>query len=173
MALMEVMVFPFVQDRFQWDYKLASLSFAYVGVIMVLTQGYFIRKWIPHYGEKKVLWFGIVAMMISYFGIGLSSMIPALAIAMTILAVGNGCMRPPIVGLASVITNDQEQGYVMGVMNSMGAVGRIVGPVAGGWFYQEMGQGAPFYASGVLALLGLILYAATFAKLPNPQLKKA
>ena len=92
MALMEVMVFPFVQDRFDWGYKIASISFAYVGVVMVVTQGYFIRKWIPRFGEKKTLLFGLLAMTFSFFGIGLSFSIPVLAVMMTILAVGNGCV---------------------------------------------------------------------------------
>ena len=173
MALMEVMVFPFVQDRFDWGYRIASISFAYVGVIMVITQGYFIRKWIPKFGEKKVLLFGLVGMAVSFIGIGLSFSIAFLAVAMTILAVANGCMRPPIVGLASVIADDEEQGYVLGVMNSMGAVGRIVGPVVGGWLYQEYSQGAPFFTSGAMALIGVLLFLTIFKTLPNPQTSKA
>ncbi len=172
MALMEVMVFPFVQDRFDWGYKLASISFAYVGVIMVLTQAYFIRKWIPKFGEKKVLMFGLLAMAVSFFGIGLSFSIAMLAVVMTLLAVGNGCMRPPIVGLASVIADEEQQGYVMGVMNSMGAIGRIVGPVAGGWLYQEYSQGAPFFASGGMAIVGVGLFLTIVKTLPDPQLVK-
>ncbi len=169
MALMEVMVFPFVQDRFNWGYKIASISFAYVGIVMVLTQGYFIRKWIPRFGEKKTLFFGLVAMMLSFVGIGLSHSIAFLAVVMTLLAIGNGCMRPPIVGLASVIADDEQQGYVLGVMNSMGAIGRIVGPVIGGLLYQEISQGAPFYASGVLALLSVLIYITVRSTLPDPQ----
>ncbi len=169
MALMEVMVFPFVQDRFNWDYKLASISFAYVGVIMVLTQGYFIRKWIPRFGEKKTLLFGLVAMTLSFFGIGLSYEVIFLALAMTLLAVGNGCMRPPIMGLASVMTDEEEQGYVLGVMNSMGAIGRIVGPVLGGWLYQSHSQEAPFFASGLLALCSILLFLYIIKRLPDPQ----
>ncbi len=169
MALMEVMVFPFVQDRFNWDYKLASISFAYVGVIMVLTQGYFIRKWIPRFGEKRTLTFGLIAMSISFFGIGLSHQVIYLGIAMTLLAVGNGCMRPPIMGLASVMTDEEEQGYVLGVMNSMGAIGRIVGPVLGGWLYQSQSQEAPFFASGLLAVVAILLFVMILKKLPNPQ----
>jgi predicted MFS family arabinose efflux permease len=169
MALMEVMVFPFVQDRFAWDYKVASLSFAYVGIVMVLTQGYFIRKWIPKFGEKKTLMFGLCAMAVSFVGIGLSSSILVLGVVMTLLAIGNGCMRPPIVGLASVVTDDEDQGYVLGVMNSMGAIGRIVGPVMGGWLYQEFSQGAPFFTSGGMAVLGILLFTMIVAQLPNPQ----
>lgn len=169
MALMEVMVFPFVQDRFDWDYKLASISFAYVGVVMVITQGYFIRKWIPKFGEKKTLLFGLIAMAVSFAGIGLSYQIIVLALAMTLLAIGNGCMRPPIVGLASVIADEEEQGYVLGVMNSMGAIGRIVGPVIGGWLYQEYSQGAPFFTSSVLAMVSVALFLIIIKTLPDPQ----
>ncbi len=169
MALMEVMVFPFVQDRFGWDYELASISFAYVGIMMVITQGYFIRKWIPRFGEKNTLMFGLIAMTISFIGIGLSYSILALALVMTLLAIGNGCMRPPIVGLASVLTDEDDQGYVLGVMNSMGAVGRIVGPIFGGWLYQEFSQGAPFFTSGAMAAVGIILFVFIISQLPNPQ----
>jgi MFS transporter, DHA1 family, tetracycline resistance protein len=170
MALMEVMVFPFVQDRFNWDYKLASISFAYVGIIMVVTQGYFIRKWIPRFGEKRTLLFGLIAMGLSFAGIGISYSIWLLAIAMTLLAVGNGCMRPPIVGLASVIADEEEQGYVLGVMNSMGAIGRIVGPIVGGWLYQEFSQGAPFYTSALLAGVSTLLFLMIIKALPDPQM---
>lgn len=169
MALMEVMVFPFVQDRFQWDYKLASMSFAYVGVVMVLTQGYFIRKWIPKFGEKKTLFVGLIAMAVSFVTIGFSFSIAVLGIAMTLLAIGNGCMRPPIMGLASIITDEEEQGYVLGVMNSMGSIGRIVGPVLGGWLYESVSQGAPFFTSALLALICVAMLVVIFTHLPDPQ----
>lgn len=169
MALMEVMFFPFVQDRFELNYQQASMGFAYVGIMMVLTQGYFIRKWIPRFGEKKVLLSGIIMMALAFFAIGFSYSISFLAIAVTFLALGNGCMRPPITGLASVLTTEDEQGFVMGVMNSLSAIGRIIGPVAGGWFYQEISEGAPFYSSGLMAVIALLLFLAIFAKLPNPQ----
>lgn len=169
MALMEVMVFPFVQDRFGWGYKLASISFAYVGVMMVLTQGYFIRKWIPRFGEKRVLFFGLISMMLSFVGIGFSFSIAILAAMMTLLAIGNGCVRPPIVGLASVVADEDQQGYVLGVMASIGSIGRIIGPVIGGWLYQEVSQGAPFFASGGMGLIGVLLFLVIAKQLPDPQ----
>ncbi len=172
MALMEVMIFPFVQDRFGWSYKLAAISFGYVGVVMVLTQGYFIRQWIPRFGEKKTLFFGLLAMTFSFWMIGLSFHVSVLGLAMTFLAVGNGCMRPPIVGLASVITDEEQQGYVLGVMNSMGAIGRIVGPVMGGWLYQKVSRGAPFFVSGLLALISVLLFLSIVRVLPDPRRKE-
>ncbi len=171
MALMEVMIFPFVKERFDWNYKLAAISFAYVGVIMVLTQGYYIRQLIPLFGEKKTLFFGLLAMTLSFLMIGLSFHVPTLGLAMTLLAVGNGCMRPPIIGLISVITDEKQQGYVLGIMSSIGAIGRIVGPVIGGWLYQEFSQGTPFFASGLLAMISVFLFAGIARTLPNPRKK--
>jgi len=171
MALMEVMLFVFVKDRFGWSYKTASFGFAYVGVIMVLTQGYFIRKWVPKFGEKKLLFFGVSAMAVAFVGIGLSHSIAILAVVMTILAVGNGCMRPPIMGISSVVAKDSEQGFVMGLMQSMSAIGRIVGPPVGGLFYGAISHSAPFFASGVLCFGALGLLLLNFTKLPDPQAK--
>ena len=80
-----------------------------------------------------------------------------------------GVSRPPVVGLASVIADEEQQGYVLGVMASIGSIGRIVGPVIGGWLYQEISQGAPFYSSGVMGLVGILVFLMIMATLPNPQ----
>ena len=172
MALTEVMTFPFVQDRFQWSYSLASISFAYVGVVMVFTQGYLIRRWIPRFGEKKILRFGLWAMTLAFVGIGFSHHIPFLALAMTFLALGNGCVRPPVLGMASVIAHEEQQGYILGVMTSIGAIGRILGPPMGGWFYGEWSQGSPFFVAGGLGLGAVILFALVVQALPESQSKE-
>ena len=114
---------------------------------------------------------GLLAMTLSFWMIGLSFHILFLGLAMTLLALGNGCMRPPIIGLASVITNERQQGYVLGIMGSIGAIGRILGPVMGGWLYQEFSRGAPFFAAGLLSLISILLFWKTIPTLPNPQKK--
>jgi multidrug resistance protein len=166
MAQMESMLFPFMDDRFNWDMHQASYGFAYVGVIMVFTQGYLIRKWMPRSGEPKLLTAGLALFGVSLFGIAMSHSIPMMAIAMTVLAVGNGLMRPPNLGMISLLTPANEQGSVLGVTNSLASLGRIVGPVLGGWLYQNFDQSAPFHLAGALALIALFLVLARFARLP-------
>ena len=169
MALMEVMLFPFVQDRFLWNYQTASWGFAYVGLIMVFTQGYFIRQWMPRLGEKRVLFLGLLAMSVSFALIGLSFSVAVLALSVTVLGLGVGCMRPPVLGLASVVSNEREQGYVLGVMNSVSSVGRILGPVTGGWLYQGVSQSAPFFSASLLSLGALTLFCLIYRNLPETQ----
>jgi len=161
MALMEVMLFVLVKDRFAWTFTDATKAFAYIGVIMVLVQGYFIRKWIPRFGEWKVLLCGGLLMGLGLVGISFSYSIALLAVVMTFLAVGNGCIRPPLMGLASSATDQEQQGMVMGVMQSMAAMGRILGPPLGGFLYDYLTRGAPFVVAGLMTFLGLIYLLKT------------
>lgn len=172
MALMEAMFFPFLQDRFGWGLKLSSLSFASVGIMMALTQGVFIRKWIPQFGERKVLFVGLLLMTISYLAMGLSFNVYFLGLASLLLAIGNGCMRPPIMGMISLVALETEQGLVMGVAHSLGAIGRILGPLISGWSYDALSQGSPFYIAGLTVFIALIIVFLRFAKLPHANLGK-
>jgi DHA1 family tetracycline resistance protein-like MFS transporter len=167
MAQMEAMLFPYVDDVFQWDIQKASYGFAYVGVLMVLTQGYFIRKWMPKYGEPAILATGLALFSISLFGIGFSTTVTLMAITMTILALGNGLMRPPNLGLISLLTPAEEQGAAMGVTNSTASLGRIVGPIIGGYLYQNMSKQAPFILAGLLSLIAFVMILASYRRLPT------
>ena len=157
MAQMEVMLFPFVADVFKWDYRTSSYGFAYIGVLMVITQGALVRRLMPKYGERRVLAAGLAMFAISLAMIPFSTTISLLGLAMTILALGNGLMRPPNLGLISLATPVEIQGSVMGVTNSLSSLGRILGPVVGGLLYERVNRGAPFILSSLLAALALYL----------------
>ena len=166
MAQMESMLFPFMADRFGWGMRDASYGFAYVGVLMVIVQGYLIRKWTPKYGEPALLTTGLLLFSVSLFAIAGSGVIPLLAVAMTVLAVGNGLMRPPNLGMISLLTPASEQGAAMGVTNSLASLGRIAGPVLGGWLYEHAGTGSPFVAAGLFAAGALAISAKLYPSLP-------
>jgi DHA1 family tetracycline resistance protein-like MFS transporter len=135
-------------------------------VLMVFTQGYLIRKWMPQFGERMLLAVGLLLFAVSLFGIALSQTIAAMGVVMTILAIGNGLMRPPNLGMISLLTPADEQGAVLGVTNSLASLGRILGPVIGGILYERAGHNSPFVLAGGLTLLALVLIAMTYARLP-------
>ncbi len=166
MAQMEAMLIPYMADQFQWGLKMTTYGFAYIGVIMMLTQGYFIRKWMPKYGEPIVLSVGLGLFAASLFGIAISGTILLLTVSMTMLALGNGMMRPPNLGIISLVTPDSEQGASMGVTNSLASLGRIVGPAVGGVLYELAGPTAPFSSAGVFSLLALAIVLFAYKRLP-------
>lgn len=166
MAQMEAMLFPYVADVFDWDLKTASYGFAYVGVLMVFTQGYLIRKWMPKFGEPKLLVAGLLMFGVGLVGISGSSTVAILGVTMTVLAIGNGLMRPPNLGMISLLTPAEEQGAVMGVTNSLASLGRIIGPILGGLFYEGIGKKAPFIFAGILVAFTLVVVANQYRSLP-------
>lgn len=171
MAQMESMLFPFVADRFGWGLEKSSMGFAYIGILMVITQGYLVRKWMPRFGESRVLLAGLFGFTLSLFLIPLSISIALMAVTMTILAVGNGLMRPPNLGLISLATPADEQGAVMGVTNSLASLGRILGPLVGGLLYERLSPGAPFYFAAVLAAAAFGLAFAQMRRLPKVRVE--
>lgn len=167
MAQMESMLIPYMADVFHWDFKWTTYGFVYIGVIMMITQGYFIRKWMPKYGEPVLLTAGLAMFALSLFGIAAAGTIVLMGAAMTILALGNGLMRPPNLGIISLMTPVEEQGVSMGVTNSLASLGRIIGPAIAGVLYASVSPAAPFFAAGVVALIALVIVISAYARLPS------
>jgi MFS transporter, DHA1 family, tetracycline resistance protein len=167
MALMEASLFMLVQDRFQWSITTASLGFAYVGVIIVVTQGGIIRRTLPRWGEANCFLIGLIAMAIGFLGVAQSFSVALLAVSVTFLALGNGFANPSLTASVSLIAPPEAQGSALGVNQSLSALGRIIGPALGGLFYKQWGPSTPFFAAGLLTLGGLILGMRIRTKVPH------
>ena len=167
MAHMEASLFLLVQDDFQWSLTKAGLGFAYVGMIMVVTQGYLIRKLLPKLGEPYLLASGLLMKGLGLAGIALSGNVWDLAISVTLLGLGTGFINPALSGSISLLTSKDQQGGVMGVSQSLSALGRIVGPVLGGWLYRDLAHQAPFLAASLIVALSLLMALFIFKHLPS------
>jgi MFS family permease len=169
MPLMEVMLFPFVNDRFNWGLEQSGMGFAVVGLVMAFTQGYLVRKVMPKWGERKTSVLGMGLLALSFYLISLSHTLGLLSVAMVILAVGNGLMRPSLLAIVSLLADEKQQGIVMGASQSAACLGGFVGPVLGGWLYTSMGQPSPFFAAGCITVLGFLALIAQYKVLPDQR----
>jgi MFS transporter, DHA1 family, tetracycline resistance protein len=167
MSTMEATLVLLVGDRFQWGVREVSFGFAYIGFIMILSQGFLVRRLLPKVGEKKLMVFGLACMAIGLSSIAFSNTIWLLAVAQTILAVGFSCTNPSILGSISLLSSSKEQGEALGTTQGTASLGRIIGPALGGWLYQNVTKGSPFLTGGSFAVLALVLILSAFAKLPD------
>ena len=55
----------------------------------------------------------------------------------------------------------------IGVNQSFSALGRIVGPAVGGWFYQVYGLRSPFWLATATSVIALLMLLLIFKNLPN------
>lgn len=167
MAHVEASLFLYVREKFGWSMPQASFGFAYIGVIMVFTQGYLIRKIMPQYGERVLLLAGLGLSLAAYALIALATGVPVLALAVTLLGLGNGLTNPSLNGGISLASGRDEQGGNLGVSQSVSSLARILGPPTGGALYQSYGSWTPFAAAAVLCFTASALAWMMRSRIPQ------
>lgn len=167
MAMMEATLVLYMKDRFNWSIKEVSFGFAYIGVIIVFTQGYLVRKLIPRFGEKNLLRVGLFSMGMGFAGIGLATSIPMMGVVMTLVSLGSGLVNPSILGSISLLVPADEQGIAMGTTQSLSALGRVIGPAVGGFLFQSAAKNSPFLLGGGLTFFALSIIYIIYKSLPD------
>lgn len=170
MASMEATLVLYVGQQFGWTSDKVSYGFAYIGVIMIFTQGYLVRRLLPALGEKRVATIGLACFASGLGGIALAGSIEQLALAMTLLALGNGCVNPSILGSISLVSSDSEQGANLGVAQSLSSLGRILGPLLGGELYDSVSIRSPFAAAMLLASVAFLTVVLNYRSLPDSRI---
>ncbi|MBC7741867.1 MAG: MFS transporter [Bdellovibrionaceae bacterium] len=173
MSTMEATFVLYMKDLFGWGIKEVSFGFAYIGVMIVITQGFLVRRLIPKYGEKQVLRFGLMLMCMGLTGMAIAQSLFVLAITQTLLALGIGFTNPSTLGSVSLLIDAKEQGAALGTTQGMASLGRIIGPLAGGALYGGLSIQSPFLLAGLMALIALFVVITIFKSIPNAGQKSA
>ncbi len=108
--------------------------FAFIGLVLVISQGGIVRRLIPKLGEKRVALIGTVFMVIGLGALALTKTFNSVAYlyaVMPISIIGFSFVTPSLQSMLSLRTHDDEQGGVLGLGQSMSAIARIFGPIAG------------------------------------------
>lgn len=166
MSTMEATLVLFVGDRFQWGLREVSFGFAYIGLIIVLSQGFLVRRLLPIVGEKKMLVAGLTMMGVGLAMIAISTEIWILAVSQTILAFGASFTNPSSLGSISLLAPPEDQGSVLGTTQGTASLGRIIGPALGGFVY-TFSIISPFVIGGLMALTALGVVLSLFSRLPE------
>lgn len=159
MALIEISLFLFVKDRFGLSLIQASFGFAYIGLILVFTQGFLIRRLLPKYHERRLILAGLGLFILGAAGIAFSYHILVFAFFISLLSLGQGLLSPSLTGSISLSETQEHQGQIMGVTQALSALGRIIGPPSAGLIYGFYITG-PFLFSAVLGALAWLLFSA-------------
>ena len=155
----------FLERRFLYGRREASYMFTYIGVLMVIVQGGFVRRLVPRFGEKKLIVVGTLLMGVGFFMTYQAFTLSMLLLAIAVTAVGNGLNTPSLSSLISRAASGEHQGGVLGVSQSMGALARVVGPLIGTWTL-SFGISLP-YLTGGAAMMVACVFAAMFVRQPR------
>ncbi len=155
MSLMEATLALFVQARLGWGEWQTSWLFVFVGLVMVAVQGGLIGWAVRHFGERRLIPAGILAMTVGMAVLPLAHGIPVLALGLGLLALGAGLNNPSSLGLLSQLAGEATQGGTLGLSRSFGSLARVLGPLAGTWLFGHVGVPWPFGTASALLLVSL------------------
>jgi DHA1 family tetracycline resistance protein-like MFS transporter len=169
-ALLTAIYALFTEKRFGFDATHNGYIFAYLGLLGAIIQGGMLGRLLRIFSDKTLAVVGTVIMTISMFALPESQTLWMLLLASTGIAIGNSLVTPTLNGLASRSVNASWQGRVLGVLQSVASLARIIGPALGGVLLDRdlSNQAAlygrtPFWTGGAIMLLaaGLALTVAS------------
>ncbi len=132
-----------------------AILFTYLGVVSVVAQGWGVARLTRRLGERRTAMVGLGVLAAGMAALAAAPSLAALALALAALAFGQGMASPSLSSWVSRAGGPAEQGRLLGVHQSLGALARVAGPLAGGLALAHLGVAAPFLAGAALALAAL------------------
>ena len=149
--------FPFfAYDRLGSTTRSVGYIFAVMGIAGAIVQGGLIGPIRKRIGEERMIPLGLLISAVALVMIALSHHAVAGAAALSLFAAGNGLIRPANVSLITRRTK-VGHGLAVGVYDSMDALGRVLGPIAGGTLY-VLRDSLPFLGAAAVTLLACLLF---------------
>jgi MFS family permease len=147
----------FLASGFGVTERTIGYFFAYVGTISFVTRAGVLGKLVTWLGELQLSRLGMLLLAIGLAGMAFSPNIPVLAIFVALVPLGTAFTFPCVTGLLSRVVSPHERGLYMGVQQTFGGTGRVVGPIYAGWAFDHLGHGVPFYTGAVIVLLTITI----------------
>jgi MFS family permease len=145
------------------------LVFAYVGLVLMLTQGLIYRRFVQRVGEVRFLRAGLTLMPLGLVGAvgvlliradvsGRAVLLTVALAVMTVAVMGFALLTPSVQSLISRRTDPAKQGEILGVNQAAAAMARILGPLVGLSLFDLVETHILPYAcgAGLLALVFLL-----------------
>ncbi|MBI2039843.1 MFS transporter [Candidatus Microgenomates bacterium] len=132
-----------------------SIFFSGMGLMSAFVQSMLVYRVAGIIGEHKTVILGIAIMAVTLLLMPFSKIALAMGFLMVGFALGSGLSRPTIGSLISKETKE-GQGTTMGVSSAFESMGRILGPLLGGWIFSTFGYHSPFTFSALILFVTLI-----------------
>lgn len=131
--------------------------FIFIGFILAMVQGGFVRRRAHSIGEKRMALIGLITLIPGLILIGLAHSELLLYAGLFFLSVGSSMIIPCLTTLVTLYTPADQQGRSVGIFRSLGALARVVGPLAAAIIYYKYGSAAPYYIGSVFLIIPILM----------------
>ncbi|MDZ4178547.1 MAG: MFS transporter [Coriobacteriia bacterium] len=133
--------------------RVNGLLLGYVGVLTVIVQVALIGRLTKRYSDDSLILASLVLSGASLMAWGFTGSVAALMVLMPAIAVGLGVGNTVMTSALTKAVSRREVGGVLGIQTSVMSLGRVAGPIIGGWLLQRYAVWSPGVLAGGLALV--------------------
>lgn len=156
--------------RFEWEGTTVGLLFGLFGAMNLIVQGLLVGRLAKRYGEVNLIIAGALLNTVGMTLIAVAHTPQLLIFGLVLLGGGVAITNPLLASLASKFAPEDQQGEVLGIAQSAGTFGRIVGPTTSTTLLGRVGDWAPFANGALVSVICLVLGLLVRA---NPDRKSA
>ena len=147
----------FTRARFGWGPQENAALFVVIGVVTAVTQAGIVRRLVKSYRDQSIALVGLMIQSVAYLLTAFAPVAWAIYVWQAVMSFGVGITIPTLQGVVSNSVSDQEQGMMLGTMQSVMALTRIVGPVGAGVVFDWLGPGAPYWTGSIMIAIAAVL----------------
>lgn len=152
-------------EEFEYSEKDIGFLYAWIGLWLVITQGFFVRILSRRVGADSVLPFSLFAMSFFLMLLLLPSRSFWFYLINPMVAISQGITSPNLTTVVSVQAGADRQGEVLGINQSMLSLGQLVPPLIAGYL-TTFSNSLPLVAASFFVLAGWAVYVFVFRRRP-------
>ena len=145
--------------------------FMFIGLCSAIVQGVLVGPISKRFGERQMLAIGLTILVVGLAAmphVQADRLVPYQYIDIALIALAIGFINPALMSLVTLYASPKELGYVTGLFQSFGSLGRAIGPTVGGAMY-GWSHHLPYEIGPVLVIVALFL-SRTLTKAKPPDL---
>ena len=131
--------------------------FASVGLVMVFVHTRIVGPANDRLGTRGALRASLFFVAVGMLVLALGGAWVGLAVALLLLVLGQGLFGPTLSAATVETVGADARGAALGVQQSAGAMGRIIGPLVAGVLFGRVATGAPYLVGALLAASAILL----------------
>ena len=147
-------------ERFQYTGMQQGKMFLFIGFIMIITQGFYVRRRPPG-SELQTAIYGIAILIPGMIMVGLSLGPGLLFSGLALYSFGAGSVVPSLTAIVSQHGSDAEKGRIMGIFRSLGALARALGPGLACAVYWSYGAAICYLVGAILLIVPVVMLRCT------------
>ncbi|MFP6616145.1 MAG: MFS transporter [Candidatus Hydrogenedentota bacterium] len=144
-------------DRLDYGPKENAYMFLFIGFVLTMVQGGYVRRKSEAIGPKRMALQGFVCVAPGLLCVGIADSVGKLYLGLFLMALGSAQIIPCLTALASSYAPANEQGRILGIFRSLGALARGAGPLIACILYWRLGATAAYAIGAATIIIPLLL----------------